>query len=93
MSRLRLLTTKFENLRMMEDESISDFNMRLCDIANNYSTLGENVSKEKLVRKILRYLPLKFDLKVTTIEEARDLRTLKVNECIGSRQIFEVSIN
>lgn len=34
MSRLQLLTTKFENLKMMEDESISDFNIHLCDIAN-----------------------------------------------------------
>lgn len=32
MSKLQLLTIKFDILRINEDESISDFNMRLCDI-------------------------------------------------------------
>ena len=39
-SRLELLTTKFENLRMSEKETISDFSGKLCDIAN----VGENIS-------------------------------------------------
>jgi hypothetical protein len=33
MSRFQLLTIKFENLIMYEDESIFDFNIRMCDIA------------------------------------------------------------
>jgi hypothetical protein len=72
MSRLQLLTTMFENLRIYEDKSISDFNIRLRDTANTSFTLGEKMSEEKLVRKILRSLPKKFDMKVTTIEEAQD---------------------
>lgn len=43
MSRLQLLTTKFENMRMMEDESICDFNIYLCYIDNNYFSLGEKM--------------------------------------------------
>jgi hypothetical protein len=35
MSKLQLLTTKFENLKMDEDETISEFNTRLCDIENS----------------------------------------------------------
>lgn len=41
MSRLQLLITKFDNMRMNEDESIYDFNIRLHDIANNSFALGE----------------------------------------------------
>ena len=70
MSRLQLLTTKFESLRMNKDESISSFNIRQCDIANTSFVLGEKMSKEKMARKILRSLPKKFHMKVTTIEEA-----------------------
>jgi hypothetical protein len=70
MSRLQLLTIEFENLRMYEYESISDCNIRLRDIANTSFALGEKMSDEKLARKILRSLPKKFDMKVTTIEEA-----------------------
>lgn len=35
----------------------------------------------------------KFDIKVTTIEEAQNLSTLKVDELIVSLQPFEESIN
>lgn len=34
MSRLQLLTIKFENLRMKENETMSEFQIRLRDIAN-----------------------------------------------------------
>src|SRR4051812_31849231 len=93
MSRLQLLTTKFENLRMRDDESIKDFHMNLLDIANTSGALGEKMSDEKLVRKILRSLPKRFDMKVTAIEEAQDISSMKVEELIGSLQTFEMGIN
>src|SRR3954462_8099397 len=93
MSRLQLLTTKFENLRMRDDESIKDFYMNLLDIANTSGALGEKMSDEKLVRKILRSLPKRFDMKVTAIEEAHDIRNMKVEELIGSLQTFEMGMN
>src|ERR1044072_2015896 len=93
MSRLQLLTTQFENLRMAEYESISDFHMRVRDLANKSLDLGEQISEEKLVRKILRSLPKKFSMKVTAIEEAQDINNMKVDELIGSLQTFEMAIN
>ncbi|KAK2362866.1 gag-protease polyprotein [Trifolium repens] len=48
---------------------------------------------EKLARKILRSLPKRFDMKVTTIEEAQDIATMKVEELIGSLLTCEVVIN
>jgi len=68
--KFQLLTTKFENLRMMEDESRHDYHLNILDIANAFEHLGEKISGEKLVRKILRSLPQRFDMKVTAIEEA-----------------------
>lgn len=70
MSRLQLLATKFENLKMEDDETIIEFNMRLLDIANESLALGEKISEEKLVRKILKSLPKRFDMRDTTIKEA-----------------------
>lgn len=55
---------------MDEDESISDFNIRFRNIVNNSFSLVEKMSEEKLVRKILKFLPKKFDIKVAAIEEA-----------------------
>src|SRR3954465_5951499 len=93
MSILQLLTTKFKNLRMRDDESIKDFYMNLLDIANTSGALGEKMSDEKLVRKILRSLPKRFDMKVTAIEEAQDISKMKVEELIGSLQTFEMGIS
>jgi ribosome-associated translation inhibitor RaiA len=92
MSKLQLLTTKFENLKMDEYETILEFNARLRDIENTYFALGEKTSEEKPARKILRSLPKGFDMKVTTIEEAQDLSSIKVYELIGSLQTFNMSI-
>ena len=58
---------------MKEEESIIDFNSRLCDIANEAFALGEKFSEEKLIRKMLRSLPKRFAYKVTTIEKAKDI--------------------
>jgi hypothetical protein len=41
----------------------------LLDIANSFESLGEKLLDEKLGRKILRSLPKRFDMKVTTIEK------------------------
>ena len=53
LSKLQILTSRFKNLRMKEEESISEFNSRLCDTANKAFALGEKYSEEKLVRKLL----------------------------------------
>jgi len=75
---------------MLVDESIQDYHLNIIDIANSFESLGEKISDEKLVRKILRSLPKKFDMKVTSIEEAQNISSLKVNELIGSLQNFEI---
>lgn len=48
---MHLLTTKFEILRMMEDEPIYDFNIRLCDIANDYLALREKMLKKSWLER------------------------------------------
>ncbi|XP_058742060.1 uncharacterized protein LOC131614504 [Vicia villosa] len=47
MSRLQVLTTKYENLKMLEDENIYEYNVRLCDIVNNSFALGEKCQKRR----------------------------------------------
>lgn len=93
MSRLQLIITKFENLRMNEDEIVSEIHIILCDITNTYFALGEKMSEEKLSRKILRSLTKRFGMKVTSIGEAHDLINIKVDELIIFLQTFEMSIN
>ncbi|GAA0146502.1 hypothetical protein LIER_06436 [Lithospermum erythrorhizon] len=70
MSRLQQLTTRWETLRMEEDETITTYNSKIKDLTNESFALGERTSNEKLVKKVLRTLPKRFAHKVTTIEEA-----------------------
>ena len=48
-SRLQPLTSKFEALKMSEDEFIADFNVHVQDIAIESFALGEKISDTKLV--------------------------------------------
>ncbi|KAK2417459.1 putative mitochondrial protein [Trifolium repens] len=92
-SKIQHLTSKFEALRMKDDESIQDFHLCILDIANSFEALGEKISDEKLSRKLLRSLPKRFDMKVTAIEEAHDISTMKMDELVGSLQTFEIVLN
>ncbi|XP_058786979.1 uncharacterized protein LOC131661450 [Vicia villosa] len=63
------------------------------DIDNASSALGGKIPEEKLVRKMLRSLPKRFDMKVKAIDEDQDINQMKLNDLIGSLQTFELSIN
>ena len=76
---------------MREEETIGEFNARLCDIANEIFMLGEKMSEEKIVRKALRYLSKRFACKVTTIEEAKDVTSMKLEELMASIRMFEMN--
>ena len=55
-NKLQQLTSKFESMRMSDDESFDEFYAKLNDIVNSAYNLGEIYDKTKIVRKILRFL-------------------------------------
>lgn len=64
--------------------------MKFQDIVNSSRGLGEEVNDSKIVRKILRFLPERFYLKVIAIEEYQNLETMKLEELIGLIQMFKL---
>ncbi|KAI3443888.1 hypothetical protein Pfo_000553 [Paulownia fortunei] len=93
MLKLQILASRFEDLRIEESETIATFNAKLCDIANEPQALGKKYLDCKLVQKALRSLPERFAYKVTVIKEARDIEKLKLDELMGSLQIFGLNLN
>ena len=89
-SKLQLLTTQFENMKMEEHENFMDFYTRLSDVTNAMWGLGERISDPRICRKILRSLPERFSSKVITIEECRDIDTMKIEDLLGSLQTHEL---
>jgi len=64
----------------------------MSDLRNSMVSLGKQMSDVKLIRKILRSLPERFRIKVTTIEESKDLEEMKIEELVGSLQTYEYSL-
>jgi len=63
----------------------------MSNLRNSMVSLGKLVSDVKLIRIILRSLPESFRIKVTTIEESKDLEEMKIEELVGSLQTYELS--
>ena len=91
-TKLQMLTTRFEELKMGEDESFDSFYGKLNEIIIAKLNLGEKIEDAKVVRKILRYIPESFCAKVTVIEESKDLDEIKIQELIRSFQTYELGL-
>ncbi|XP_022841840.1 uncharacterized protein LOC111365516 [Olea europaea var. sylvestris] len=65
---------------MKDDESFDEFYDKLNNIVNSNFNQGERIPESKIVRKVLRSLPKRFRPNVTTIEERKDLDTVKIEE-------------
>jgi len=64
----------------------------MSDLKNSMVSLEKSVSDVKLIRKILKSLPERFRINVTTIEESKDLKEMKIEELVGSLQTYELSM-
>ena len=78
---------------MKENEPIADFSSKTSNVINQLKSNGEDYQEQRIVEKILRSLPHKYDYLVMTIEEAKDLTILTMDELMGSLQTHEHRIN
>jgi uncharacterized coiled-coil DUF342 family protein len=91
-AKLQMLISRFEKIKMLDDETFREFYSKMGNLRNSMASLGKSLSDVKLIRKILRSLPERFKIKVTTIEESKDLEEMKIEELVGSLQIYELSL-
>jgi hypothetical protein len=87
-----MFISKFEEIKMLEDETFGEFYSKMSNLRNQMVSLAKTVSDVKLICKILRSLPECFRIKVTTIEESKDLEEMKIEELVGSLQTYELSL-
>ena len=83
-NKLQQLTSKFDSIRMSNDEFFDEFQAKLNDIVNSAYNLGKIYDQPKIVKKILRSLTENFRPKVTAITESKDVDSIPVDELIGS---------
>ena len=78
---------------MKENELVANFSSRTSNVINQLKSNGEDYQEQRIIEKILRSLPHKYDNLVMTIEEAKDLIVLTMDELIGILQTHEHRIN
>ena len=91
-NKLQQLTSKFESIRMSDDESFDEFYTKVNDIVNSAYNLGEIYDQPKIARKILRSLIEDFRPKVTAIIESKDVDSILVDKLVGSLQSYELDL-
>jgi RNA-binding protein YhbY len=83
-AKLQMLISKFEKIKMLEEETFGESYTKVSDLRNSMVSLGKQILDVKFIRKILRSLPEHFKIKVTTIGESKDLKKMKIEELVGS---------
>jgi hypothetical protein len=87
-----MLISRFEEIKMLEDETFKEFYSKISDLRNSMMSLGKSILDVKLIQKIIRPLPERFRIKLTTIEESKDLKEMKIEELVGSLKTYELSL-
>ena len=75
---------------MNEKEDIAAYFLRVDEVVNAIRGLGEDINESLVVQKVLRSLLLKYDAKVSAIEETRDLTKMTMDELHGSLIAYEM---
>lgn len=81
-SKIQMLTSRFESIKMVEDQTFFDFYAEFSDIMDSNYNLGENIPKSKVIQKSLRSLPRRIRSKVIVIEESKDVESLHVDKLV-----------
>eukprot|EP00253_Pinus_taeda_P014195 PITA_14195 len=92
-TKLQLLRRDFENLWMKELDNIDSFLTHVIGLVTQIRSHGEIIEEMRIVEKLLRILPSKFDVIVTTIEETKDLSNFSVDELHASLITHEQSLS
>ena len=88
-----MLVHKYKLFKMKPYETITEIFTKFTDILNGLKSLGKDYSNSDVVHKILRSLPKNWKPKVTTIQEAKDLKKIALEELIGLLMTHELNIN
>ena len=91
-AKIHMLTSKFEDIKMLEDETFNELYTKFMEIVNALIGLGERMDESKIVRKILRTLPKMFKPKMIGIAESKDVDKIKIEELRENLLTYELDL-
>ena len=74
---------------MKDSETIKEYFEKLMGIANKVMLLGKDFSDERVVQKILVTLPEKYESKISSLEESKDLSSISLAELVNTLRVQE----
>jgi len=83
------LIREFEMLRMKEAETIKEYFDRLLAMVNKIQLLHEYLLDKRIIEKVLVSLPERFEAKISSLEDLRDLTMISLAELMNSLQTQE----
>jgi hypothetical protein len=89
-AKLQTYRGHFEQLKMKEDENIAAYFLRVDETVNAIIGLGEEIEESVIVQKVLRSLPMRFNPKISTLEEISDLNSISMDELHGIFTTYEM---
>ena len=91
-SKVRIIFNDYEMFEMKPNESIVEMFTTFKNVVNGLEGLGNRVSEEDRVSKILTCLPPKWNSKMEAIEKTKNLKELPLEDLIGSLMTYEMNI-
>jgi hypothetical protein len=89
-TKLQTYRGQFKQLKMKEDENIAAYFLRVDETVNAIIGLGEEIEEFVIVQKVLRSLPMRFDPKISALEEREDLDSISMDELHGIFTAYEM---
>ncbi|XP_031252717.1 uncharacterized protein LOC116110636 [Pistacia vera] len=83
------LRREFEMLRMQEMEKVKKYVDRLMSVVNKIRLLGVEMSDKMIVEKVLVSLPERFESKISSLEDSKDLSQISLTELVHALQAQE----
>ncbi|RVX04494.1 Retrovirus-related Pol polyprotein from transposon RE1 [Vitis vinifera] len=83
------LKRQFEVLRMKDKEFIKEYVDRLMEVVNKIRLLGEDLTDQRVVEKVLVSLPERFESKISSLEDSKDLTKISLAELVHAFQAQE----
>ena len=78
---------------MEEDKPFDKFYAKLKDTVNSAFNSREAILEPKIVRKVLRSLPERFQAKITAIKELKDIDKIPLTELVDNLQTYKLGLS
>ncbi|XP_052483317.1 uncharacterized protein LOC128037716 [Gossypium raimondii] len=69
---------------MKEEEIVKQYSDRIMAVVNSIRLLGEQFSEARIVEKVTSTLPERYEAKISSLEDSRDLTSISLTELINA---------